>query len=179
MVSCFTQVGADSQLKHWSLLRERRRGIEVPRHTVLLQSTPFCVDHHRTSNVLAVGMSDGVVQLFDDKGADPLQSWQWGNDAVMALRFNPIETSFFGCLMRDKSMALYDIRQSEPLRKVRERLKLNTFFPLTQDIGTARGQNPMNYRIILLLAHPPDANGASQQCARLESDRGFLLHARL
>ena len=73
----------------------------MPRHTVLLQSVPFCLDHHRTSNVMAVGLSDGVVQLFDDKGADPVQTWQWGNDAVTGLRFNPIETGLFACLMRD------------------------------------------------------------------------------
>ncbi len=68
--------------------------------------------------MLAVGLSDGIVQLFDDQGADPVQSWQWGTDAVTALRFNPVETNIFGCLLRDKALALYDVRQSEPLRKV-------------------------------------------------------------
>ena len=44
---------------------------------------------------------------------------QWGVDSVHCVRFNPVETSLLGAAASDRSVILYDTRETRPMRKVR------------------------------------------------------------
>ena len=48
-----------------------------------------------------------------------VRSFTWGVDSVHSLRFNPVETHILGSTASDRSIMLYDMRGSTPLRKVR------------------------------------------------------------
>ena len=44
---------------------------------------------------------------------------QWGVDSVHCVRFNPVETSLLGAAASDRSIILYDTRETRPMRKGR------------------------------------------------------------
>ena len=46
------------------------------------------------------------------------RSFTWGVDSVHSLKFNPVETNIIGSTASDRSIMLYDMRGSTPLRKV-------------------------------------------------------------
>jgi WD repeat and SOF domain-containing protein 1 len=47
-----------------------------------------------------------------------VQTFEWGNDTVMTVKFNPVETDIFASTATDRSIALYDLRGSTPIRKI-------------------------------------------------------------
>ena len=48
------------------------------------------------------------------------RSFTWGVDSVHSLKFNPVETNILGATASDRSIILYDMRGSTPLRKVNQ-----------------------------------------------------------
>ena len=49
----------------------------------------------------------------------------WGVDSVTSVAFNPVETSVLASTATDRSITLYDMRSSTPLRKLVLALKSN------------------------------------------------------
>lgn len=74
------------------------------------------VDHHWKAPRFATA---GVgVDLWDHDRSEPVHSFSWGSDTVTAVRFNPAEPDIFASCGSDRSIALYDVRTSTPLRKL-------------------------------------------------------------
>ena len=53
------------------------------------------------------------------EGFETIQTrlFQWGVDSVHCVRFNPVETSLLGAAASDRSIILYDTRETRPMRK--------------------------------------------------------------
>lgn len=80
------------------------------------QNILYSIDHHWKENVFAT--CGEKVEIWDEQRSTPMRTFSWGVDSVSSLRFNPIETHLLGATASDRSILLYDMRGSTPLRKV-------------------------------------------------------------
>lgn len=120
--SGFISCGTDQAVKIWTASEE---GIISPEPVVtLLGKTVFqqC-DHSYHGNVFAT--SGQQVDIWERDRAEPVRSFTWGVDSVHAVKFNPIETQLLAGCAADRSILLYDMRGSAPLRKVILKLRSN------------------------------------------------------
>jgi len=74
------------------------------------------VDHQWNTSVFATGGAQ--VDVWDHNRSEPVNSFTWGADSIVSLRFNPAERDVFATTASDRSIALYDLRMGTPLRKV-------------------------------------------------------------
>lgn len=58
------------------------------------------------------------MDIWDHERSEPLSSFSWGADTITALRFNPAEPDVLASAGSDRSVALYDLRSSTPIRKI-------------------------------------------------------------
>ena len=58
------------------------------------------------------------IDIWDHSRSEPVNSFAWGADTVTAVRFNPLEPDIFASCASDRSLALYDLRHSTPIRKL-------------------------------------------------------------
>lgn len=74
------------------------------------------VDHHwHNATFVTAGSS---VDIWDHERSEPINSFTWGSDTVVSVRFNPVEQDIFASCGSDRSIALYDVRMQTPLRKL-------------------------------------------------------------
>ena len=62
--------------------------------------------------------SGHVVELWSATRSEPVTSFTWGADTVNTVKFNPVEVNIMATAGDDRSIVLFDIRQSTPIRKV-------------------------------------------------------------
>lgn len=75
-----------------------------------------CCDHHWTKDMFATG---GVcVDIWDHDRSEPISTFSWGSETVTSVRFNPAESDLFCSTGSDRSIVLYDLRSSTPIRKL-------------------------------------------------------------
>lgn len=89
---------------------------EVPINTIVAKNPIYYMDNNRHKPMfLTCGQG---VDLWEENRTQPLRSWEWGNDTVNHIRFNPIEQDLAVAASNDRSIILYDIRKPQPARKV-------------------------------------------------------------
>lgn len=89
---------------------------DTPINTILTKNPVYFMDNHRQKPYL-ITCGQGV-ELWEENRTQPLKSWSWGIDTVNYIRFNPIENDIAVATSTDRSIILYDIRKSQPARKV-------------------------------------------------------------
>ncbi|XP_071109371.1 DDB1- and CUL4-associated factor 13-like [Haliotis cracherodii] len=111
----FFTCGADSTIKQWQMTAEG--GVEEEPLNIILGKTMFqCLDHHWSENIFAT--SGDQVDIWDESRSKPIRTFNWGIDSIKHVKFNPVETHLLGATGMDRSVLLYDMRGSSPLRKV-------------------------------------------------------------
>ena len=58
------------------------------------------------------------VDVWDHERSEPISNFSWGSDSVTSVRFNPAEPDLLASAGSDRSIALYDLRSSTPIRKI-------------------------------------------------------------
>ena len=58
------------------------------------------------------------VDIWDHERSEPVTELSWGSDTVTSVRFNPAEADLLASAGSDRSIALYDLRSSTPVRKL-------------------------------------------------------------
>ncbi|KAI9220828.1 WD repeat and SOF domain-containing protein 1 [Blastocladiella britannica] len=106
-------VGMDKTVKMWSTDSE---SMTHPVQTWNSKYALNAVDHARSGNQFAT--AGFAVDLWDHDRSVPVQSYSWGTDSVASIRFNPAEPSVFASTSTDRAIILYDIRVSQPLKKL-------------------------------------------------------------
>jgi len=82
------------------------------------------VDHQWDGNIFAtVGAQ---VDIWDHNRSEPINSFEWGNDTVISVRFNPGEPDVLITSASDRSLTLYDLRMSSPARKLIMKTRCNS-----------------------------------------------------
>ncbi|RWS23803.1 ribosomal processing protein-like protein [Leptotrombidium deliense] len=123
----FFSIGDDSAIKQWRYgASNEDDDIESDEavNTLIGRSMIMGVDHHYTKPLL---MTCGEkVELWEETRSEPLQSYQWGADTVSKIKFNPVETDICVSTGSDRSLVIYDVKMSKPLRKVIMEMRSNT-----------------------------------------------------
>lgn len=76
------------------------------------------VSAHFTKPLFATASAQATVNVWDESRADPIQAYTLGTDSLHCVQFNPVETSVISAASSDRSICLYDIRLSAPIRRL-------------------------------------------------------------
>ena len=78
-----------------------------------IDSQPAMWNGHGRDNgrIFATGSASGVA-IWDVERAEPILKYSWGSDTVQAVRFSGVEAHLLAACAGDRSVALYDVRES-------------------------------------------------------------------
>ncbi|KAG5553531.1 hypothetical protein RHGRI_011410 [Rhododendron griersonianum] len=82
------------------------------------------VDHQCDGNLFAT--AGAQVDIWDHNRSQPVNSFEWGKDTVISVRFNPGEPNVLATSANDRSIAIYDLRMSSPTTKLIMRTRTNS-----------------------------------------------------
>eukprot|EP01018_Ginkgo_biloba_P030087 Gb_30586 [translate_table: standard] len=89
---------------------------QTPIATYVGKNAFRAVDHQWDSSVFAT--AGAQVDIWDHNRSEPINSFSWGSDTVISVRFNPAEKDIFATTASDRSIVLYDLRMMSPLNKL-------------------------------------------------------------
>ncbi|KAL8136731.1 hypothetical protein V2J09_002732 [Rumex salicifolius] len=119
LVSC----GNDCTVKLWNIPTsptmesDEDSGGPIKPFAVYTGNNAFrTVDHQWNGNLFATGGAQ--VDIWDQNRSYPVNSFEWGVDTVVSIRFNPGEPNLLATSGSDRSIVLYDLRLSSPARKI-------------------------------------------------------------
>ncbi|XP_020580447.1 DDB1- and CUL4-associated factor 13 [Phalaenopsis equestris] len=96
----------------------------VPAAVYVWKHAFWGVDHQWGGNLFAtVGAQ---VDIWDHERSEPVNTYKWGNDTVISVRFNPGEPDMLATSSSDRSIILYDLRMSSPARKLIMKTRCNS-----------------------------------------------------
>lgn len=81
-------------------------------------------DHQWGGNLFAT--AGAQLDIWDHNRSQPVNSFEWGVDTVVSVRFNPGEPNVLATSGSDRSIAIYDLRLSTPARKIIMQTKTNS-----------------------------------------------------
>uniref|UniRef100_A0A3Q2T3Z3 DDB1- and CUL4-associated factor 13 n=1 Tax=Fundulus heteroclitus TaxID=8078 RepID=A0A3Q2T3Z3_FUNHE len=122
--SSFFTIGDDKTIKQWNMEAPGYGEEEEPLNTILGKTVFTGLDHHQKKGVFAT--CGQQVDIWDEQRSTPIRSFSWGVDSFSSVRFNPVETELLGSCASDRSIVLYDMRESTPLKKVIMTMRTNT-----------------------------------------------------
>ncbi|CAM4704225.1 unnamed protein product [Leuciscus chuanchicus] len=120
----FFTVGDDKTIKQWNMEAPGYGVREEPINTILGKAVFTGIDHHHREGTFAT--CGQTVDIWDEQRSSPIRSFSWGVDSFSSVRYNPVETELLASCASDRSVVLYDTRESAPLRKVIMQLRSNT-----------------------------------------------------
>ncbi|XP_010689793.2 uncharacterized protein LOC104903456 [Beta vulgaris subsp. vulgaris] len=88
------------------------------------QNAYKAVDHQWGGNLFAT--AGARLDVWDHNRSQPVNSFEWGVDTVVSVRFNPGEPNLLATSGSDRSIAIYDLRLSTPARKIIMQTKTNS-----------------------------------------------------
>lgn len=110
----FVSASDDKTVKLWSCAASADASEPI---TKFLGKHAFTdVDHQHKEHLFATG--GATLLLWDTSRSEPLQSFEWGADTIMRVRFNPAQHNVLGCLSADRSVTLYDMSMGSALQKM-------------------------------------------------------------
>ncbi len=89
---------------------------ETAVQTIIGKTFYTAIDHNLKKAIYTT--SGERIDIWDETRHEPLKSYTWGVDSHYTVKFNPIEASILASSAADRSIILYDIRQTVPLRKI-------------------------------------------------------------
>lgn len=123
----FYTCGDDCTIKQWVLdpssSSSSSSGDIQPLQTILSKESFNGIDHHWKDNQLAT--CGEAVEVWDPQRATPVNSYKWGVDGTLDVKFNPAEACLLAATCGDRAVCLYDLRASLPMRKFMLDMKSN------------------------------------------------------
>lgn len=119
----FFTCGDDKLIKRWSLTPQFSENYQ-PLSTFIAPHSLTGIDHHWVDPQFATS-GEAVCVWDSSRTSDPLQTYKWGADAVISIAYNPAEACLLGSTASDRSVCLYDLRASVPMRKFVLSMKSN------------------------------------------------------
>ncbi|XP_038682494.1 DDB1- and CUL4-associated factor 13-like isoform X1 [Tripterygium wilfordii] len=84
----------------------------------------WAVDYQWDGDLFAT--SGARVDIWNRNRSQPVNSFEWGTDTVISVRFNPGDPNVLATSASDRSIAIYDLRMSSPARKLIMQTKTNS-----------------------------------------------------
>lgn len=131
----FFSLDGNANIKQWKVhqfsgslsaaAQDEDEGEEVePVNTLIGRSLTMSMDHHFRKPLIVTGGEK--LELWEETRSEAVKSLSWGCDSIYSVRFNPVETDVCCSTAGDRSIVLYDIRKSTPLRKLVLEMRSNT-----------------------------------------------------
>ncbi|GFP86440.1 ddb1- and cul4-associated factor 13 [Phtheirospermum japonicum] len=127
LVSC----GTDSTVRLWSVPVPSLMGSDYssdneakPLAVYVWKNAFWGVDHQENGELFAT--AGAQVDIWNHNRSQPVNSFEWGKDTAISVRFNPGEPNILATTASDRSITLYDLRLSSPARKIIMRTKSNS-----------------------------------------------------
>ncbi|KAJ4822212.1 hypothetical protein Tsubulata_013577 [Turnera subulata] len=127
LVSC----GTDCTVRLWNVpvatIMQSDNAVDntlEPRAVFVGNNAFRAVDHQWNSDLFAT--AGARVDIWNHNRSQPVNSFEWGTDSVISVRFNPGEPDLLATSGSDRSITLYDLRMVSPARKVIMRTKVNS-----------------------------------------------------
>ncbi|CAK7322713.1 unnamed protein product [Dovyalis caffra] len=95
-----------------------------PRAVYTGENAFWAVDHQWNGDLFAT--AGAQVDIWNHNRSQPVNTFKWGTDSVISVRFNPGEPNLLATSASDRSIILYDLRVSSPARKLIMRTKTNS-----------------------------------------------------
>lgn len=118
----FISIGLDKLIKMWKGEKADDEE-EEPVNTIISKTVITAISHHRKEPLFAT--CGEVCQIWEETRNEPIRSFQWGVDSLHDIEFNKVETNLLATCASDRSVILYDIRDTAPLRKIILKLRSN------------------------------------------------------
>lgn len=132
----------------------------LPITTYMTNHAVLSIDHHWGEKQFAT--SGEVVSIWDEsRTSEPIHSYKWGADSVISCKYNPAEATLLASTGNDRSVCLYDLRTSNPMRKF--------ILPMNSNKVAWNPREPMNF----ILANE-DHNVYSFDMRKL--DKALMIH---
>eukprot|EP01041_Mallomonas_annulata_P007717 gene7717-15791_t len=109
----FYSCGDDKLIKQWAI-EPKGTSIE-PLNSIIAPHALMSIDHHWIDNQFAT--CGDAVCVWDGTRSEPLHTYKWGADSILSVKFNPAEACLLASTGADRSVCLYDLRSSQPMRK--------------------------------------------------------------
>ncbi|XP_043264502.1 DDB1- and CUL4-associated factor 13 [Colletes gigas] len=119
----FITVGDDKTIKIWKAERPPYGEEDEPINTILSKTIITGISHHRRQPVFAT--CGEVCNLWEETRNEPIKTFKWGVDSLYDIKYNPVQSNLFAACASDRSIILYDARETGPLRKVCMKLRTN------------------------------------------------------
>ncbi|XP_034174607.1 DDB1- and CUL4-associated factor 13 [Osmia lignaria lignaria] len=119
----FITVADDKTIKVWKSEKPQFGEEEEPINTIISKTIITGITHHRTQPIFAT--CGEVCQLWEETRNEPIRTFKWGVDSLYDVKYNPVQSNLFAACASDRSIILYDARETGPLRKVYMGLKSN------------------------------------------------------
>ncbi|KAL6570701.1 hypothetical protein OROGR_000251 [Orobanche gracilis] len=118
LVSC----GTDSTVKLWSvpapsfMQPDYSSDNKEPLADYTGKNAFWAVDHQWGGELFAT--AGAQVDIWNHNRHHPVNSFEWGKDTAISVRFNPGEPNILAASASDRSITIYDLRVSSPARKI-------------------------------------------------------------
>lgn len=129
----FYTCGDDRMIKQWSLLANSSSSssssmnddVIEPIKTIMAPHPLKAIDHHWVDKQYATVGESLCIWDGNRLSSDPIHSYNWGCDSLSSVKYNPAEASLVASTGVDRSVCLYDLRASVPMRKFMLAMKTN------------------------------------------------------
>ncbi|XP_018055362.1 PREDICTED: DDB1- and CUL4-associated factor 13 [Atta colombica] len=118
----FITVSDDKTIKTWDVISADEDG--EPVNTIVNKTVLTGITHHR-ANPTFVTCGEGICQMWEDTRNEPLRTFKWGVDSLLDIKFNPIQKDLLASCASDRSIILYDTRETGPLTRIIMKLRSN------------------------------------------------------
>lgn len=119
----FLTIGDDKTIKMWKSEGPSFGEDEEPVNTLLSRTVLSSITHNNKNKTFAT--SGEICQLWEETRSEPIRTFQWGVDTLHHVAFNQVENNLLAACASDRSIILYDTRDSGPVRKVVMNLRSN------------------------------------------------------
>ncbi|XP_015606166.1 DDB1- and CUL4-associated factor 13 [Cephus cinctus] len=119
----FITVGDDKTIKTWKTEKPSFGEEEEPIKTIVSKTIITGISHHRKRHLFAT--CGEVCQLWEETRNEPIRTFKWGVDSLHDVKYNPVQSNLLAACASDRSIILYDTRETGPLRKVIMKLRTN------------------------------------------------------
>lgn len=116
----FITVGDDKTIKTYSAVAT---GEEEPLNTIISKTVLTGITHHRYDATF-ITCGEGC-HMWDETRNEPIRMFKWGVDSLFDIKFNPVQQNLLASCASDRSIILYDTRDTGPLRRIVMKLRTN------------------------------------------------------
>ncbi|RDY08792.1 DDB1- and CUL4-associated factor 13 [Mucuna pruriens] len=127
LVSC----GTDCTIRLWNVPTttlmesdDSTKNTVEPASVYVWKNAFWGADHQWDGELFAT--AGAQVDIWNHNRSQPINSFVWGTDTVISVRFNPGEPNLLAASASDRSIMLYDLRMASPVRKMIMMTKTNS-----------------------------------------------------